>query len=117
MARWSSPATALFGVIVAVALAACRVETNSDGAGAVGGNGNPGPGGSSGAGGAASGADDLFIVGVVARKDGACDSQADHGLPLWSSGVVDRLLVLQYPAVLLIGNNSSVRVSLRSVEV
>lgn len=51
----------------------------------------------------------MFIIGVYARKAGACEAAADQDAPLWDRGVMDRAFVGEYRASLLIGNQLTQR--------
>jgi hypothetical protein len=51
----------------------------------------------------------IFIVGVYARKQGACTPKAETGAPLWANGTLDRLFATDYTAALVIGNQITTR--------
>jgi len=51
----------------------------------------------------------MFIYGVYARKQGACEPMAEEDAPLWDRGIMDRLFVSEYRASLLIGNQLTQR--------
>lgn len=51
----------------------------------------------------------MFIMGVYARKLGACEPTAEADAPLWDRGVMDRAFVDEYRASLLIGNQLTQR--------
>lgn len=46
----------------------------------------------------------LFIIGVYARRQGACDAQPEADSPTFDHGVMDRAFLPDYRATLLIGN-------------
>lgn len=51
----------------------------------------------------------MFIIGVYARKAGACDAKPEEDSPLWDRGVMDRAFAGEYRAALLIGNQLTQR--------
>jgi hypothetical protein len=51
----------------------------------------------------------MFIIGVYARKAGACDASPEEDSPLWDRGVMDRAFVGEYRAALLLGNQLTQR--------
>lgn len=51
----------------------------------------------------------MFIIGVYARKLGACEASPDADAPLWDRGVMDRTFADEYRASLLIGNQLTQR--------
>lgn len=46
----------------------------------------------------------LFIIGVYARKQGACEAKPEFESPLFDHGILDRAFLPDYRATLLIGN-------------
>jgi hypothetical protein len=57
----------------------------------------------------------MFIIGVYARQQGTCSPKPDASSPTWARGVMDRLLVADYTAALLIGNQLTERGSREQV--
>jgi hypothetical protein len=51
----------------------------------------------------------MFIIGVYARKQGACTPKPESESPIWAKGVLDRLFSSEYRAALLIGNQITQR--------
>ena len=51
----------------------------------------------------------MFIVGVFARKAGACTVKADLEAPILAKGTMDRLFANEYVAALLVGNQVTQR--------
>ncbi len=51
----------------------------------------------------------MFIMGVYARKAGACDPKPENDSPVWDRGVMDRAFAREYRASLLIGNQLTQR--------
>lgn len=51
----------------------------------------------------------MFIIGVYARRLGACEATPEAEAPLWDRGVMDRSFASEYRASLLIGNQLTQR--------
>jgi hypothetical protein len=51
----------------------------------------------------------MFIIGVYARKQGACQPKPENESPIWARGVLDRLFADEYVAALLVGNQITTR--------
>lgn len=51
----------------------------------------------------------MFIIGVYARKSGACTPKPEQESPIWAKGVIDTLFANDYTAALLVGNQITQR--------